>query len=79
MDWLGQSQYAEQTVYWSSISSAVSEVCSFVATVAALVCTGESKLSDTSQYGVHLKSFCLASTRFHFSFLWRWTVICMNI
>ncbi|KAF8017566.1 hypothetical protein BT93_H2674 [Corymbia citriodora subsp. variegata] len=26
MDWLGQSQYAEQTVYWSSISSAVSEV-----------------------------------------------------
>lgn len=26
MDWLGQSQYADQTVYWSSISSAVSEV-----------------------------------------------------
>ncbi|KAI6680386.1 hypothetical protein NL676_034267 [Syzygium grande] len=25
MDWLGQSQYADQTVYWSSISSAVSE------------------------------------------------------
>ncbi|KAK4757770.1 hypothetical protein SAY87_019071 [Trapa incisa] len=26
MDWLGQSQYAEQTVYWASLSSAVSEV-----------------------------------------------------
>ncbi|KAK3437995.1 hypothetical protein EUGRSUZ_C02635 [Eucalyptus grandis] len=26
IDWLSQSQYAEQTVYWSSISSAVSEV-----------------------------------------------------
>ncbi|KAL3746346.1 hypothetical protein ACJRO7_015323 [Eucalyptus globulus] len=26
MDWLGQSQYIDQTVYWSSLSSAVSEV-----------------------------------------------------
>lgn len=26
MDWLGQSQYMQQTVYWSSLSSAVSEV-----------------------------------------------------
>jgi phospholipase D3/4 len=26
MDWLGQSQYAAQTVYWSSLSSAISEV-----------------------------------------------------
>lgn len=26
MDWLGQSQYAQQTVYWSSLSSAISEV-----------------------------------------------------
>jgi phospholipase D3/4 len=26
MDWLGQSQYATQTVYWSSLSSAISEV-----------------------------------------------------
>lgn len=26
MDWLGQSQYMKQTVYWSSLSSAVSEV-----------------------------------------------------
>ncbi|WRX31944.1 Phospholipase D-like domain - like 1 [Theobroma cacao] len=26
MDWLGQSQYTERTVYWSSLSTAVSEV-----------------------------------------------------
>lgn len=26
MDWLGQSQYTTQTVYWSSLSSAISEV-----------------------------------------------------
>lgn len=26
MDWLGQSQYTDQTVYWSSLSSAISEV-----------------------------------------------------
>lgn len=26
MDWLGQSQYTAQTVYWSSLSSAISEV-----------------------------------------------------
>lgn len=26
MDWLGQSQYTSETVYWSSLSSAVSEV-----------------------------------------------------
>ncbi|KZV37781.1 phospholipase D Z [Dorcoceras hygrometricum] len=26
MDWLGQSQYLAQTVYWSSLSSAISEV-----------------------------------------------------
>lgn len=26
MDWLGQSQFTEQTVYWSSLSSAISEV-----------------------------------------------------
>ncbi|KAK3037681.1 hypothetical protein RJ639_030625, partial [Escallonia herrerae] len=25
MDWLGQSQYMTQTVYWSSLSSAISE------------------------------------------------------
>lgn len=26
MDWLGQSQYASQTVFWPSLSSAISEV-----------------------------------------------------
>jgi hypothetical protein len=30
MDWLGQSQYLKETVYWSSLSSAVSEVTSNV-------------------------------------------------
>lgn len=28
MDWLGQSQFMKQTVYWSSLSSAISEVTS---------------------------------------------------
>jgi len=26
MDWLGQSQYSTPTVYWSSLSSTISEV-----------------------------------------------------
>lgn len=56
MDWLGQSQYAEQTVYWSSLSSAVSEVVSFLETNSALVGTCKSKSFDASQYGVHLES-----------------------
>lgn len=30
MDWLDQSQYTKQTVYWSTLSSAVSEVTSIV-------------------------------------------------
>jgi hypothetical protein len=30
MDWLGQSQYAPQTVFWSSLSSAISEVCIYI-------------------------------------------------
>jgi ADP-ribosylglycohydrolase len=28
MDWLGQSQYMKQTVYWPSLSSAISKVTS---------------------------------------------------
>lgn len=30
MDWLGQSQFMDQTIYWSSLSSAISEVTSSV-------------------------------------------------
>jgi phospholipase D3/4 len=26
MDWLGQSQFTDQTIFWSSLSSAISEV-----------------------------------------------------
>lgn len=69
MDWLGQSQYADQTVYWSSISSAVAEVGSFLATVAALVCTCKSKSSDKSQYDVHLESFQSCIYPIPFSFM----------
>lgn len=29
MDWLGQSEYLKQTIYWSSLSSAISEVRAF--------------------------------------------------
>lgn len=30
MTWLGQSQFSKQTVYWPSLSSAISEVTSIV-------------------------------------------------
>lgn len=30
MDWLGQSQFTDETIYWSSLSSAISEVTSSV-------------------------------------------------
>lgn len=32
MDWLGQSQFMKQTVYWASLSSAISEVTSMAMT-----------------------------------------------
>lgn len=36
MDWLGQSQFMEQTIYWSSLSSAISEV-TFITTTTTFV------------------------------------------
>lgn len=36
MDWLGQSQYLKQTVYWASLSSAISEVNSSTLTASRL-------------------------------------------
>jgi len=30
MDWLGQSEFMDQTIYWSSLSSAISQVTSSV-------------------------------------------------
>ncbi|OEL27793.1 Phospholipase D Z [Dichanthelium oligosanthes] len=51
MDWLGQSQYATQTVYWSSLSSAISEVVfSKNATVRLLVAYWSHFIPNTEKY-----------------------------
>ncbi|KAM3711288.1 hypothetical protein ACJW31_01G097200 [Castanea mollissima] len=51
MDWLGQSQYMKPTVYWSSLSSAVSEVVfSKDATVKILVAYWAHFIDNTDQY-----------------------------
>ncbi|KAG9455867.1 hypothetical protein H6P81_000375 [Aristolochia fimbriata] len=51
MDWLGQSQYTKQTVYWSSLSSAISEVIfSKHATVKLLVAYWAHFIPSTDQY-----------------------------
>lgn len=51
MDWLGQSQYMQQTVYWSSLSSAVSEVVfSRHAKVKILVAYWAHFINNTDQY-----------------------------
>ncbi|XP_021758048.1 phospholipase D Z-like [Chenopodium quinoa] len=51
MDWLGQSQYTEQTVYWSALSSAISEVVfSKRATVQLLVARWAHFINNTDNY-----------------------------
>ncbi|KAI8569264.1 hypothetical protein RHMOL_Rhmol02G0265300 [Rhododendron molle] len=51
MDWLGQSQYTTQTVYWSSLSSAISEVLfSKHAKVKILVAHWAHFINGTDQY-----------------------------
>ena len=51
MDWLGQSQYSKQTVYWSALSSAISEVvCSKHVTVKILVAYWVHSIENTQQY-----------------------------
>ncbi|KAF7149808.1 hypothetical protein RHSIM_Rhsim02G0213000 [Rhododendron simsii] len=51
MDWLGQSQYTAQTVYWSSLSSAISEVLfSKHAKVKILVAHWAHFINGTDQY-----------------------------
>lgn len=51
MDWLGQSQYMKQTVYWSTLSSAISEVVfSKHATVKLLVAYWAHSINNTEQY-----------------------------
>ncbi|XP_059658254.1 uncharacterized protein LOC132304541 [Cornus florida] len=60
MDWLGQSQYMKQTVYWSSLSSAVSEVVfSKNAKVKILVAYWAHFINNTDQY---LKSLLYSNT-----------------
>ncbi|KAL7187229.1 hypothetical protein ACSBR1_037323 [Camellia fascicularis] len=51
MDWLGQSKYLTQTVYWSSLSSAISEVLfSKHAKVKILVAYWTHYINGTDQY-----------------------------
>ncbi|KAL8521832.1 hypothetical protein ACS0TY_012120 [Phlomoides rotata] len=51
MDWLGQSQYTSRTVYWSSLSSAISEVVySKQAKVKLLVAFWAHFINNTDQY-----------------------------
>ncbi|KAJ6957015.1 hypothetical protein NC653_039056 [Populus alba x Populus x berolinensis] len=51
MDWLGQSQYVKPTVYWSSLSSVISEVVfSKHATVKLLVAFWAHFIDNTDQY-----------------------------
>jgi phospholipase D3/4 len=51
MDWLGQSQYATQTVFWPSLSSAISEVIfSKNATVRILVAYWTHFIPNTEKY-----------------------------
>ncbi|XP_051204116.1 uncharacterized protein [Lolium perenne] len=51
MDWLGQSQYAPQTVFWPSLSSAISEVIiSKNATVRILVAYWTHFIPNTENY-----------------------------
>ncbi|ONK70452.1 uncharacterized protein A4U43_C05F33870 [Asparagus officinalis] len=51
MDWLGQSEYAKQTIYWSSLSSAISEVVfSKNTNVKILVAHWSHFIENTDQY-----------------------------
>ncbi|XP_065851008.1 uncharacterized protein [Euphorbia lathyris] len=51
MDWLGQSQYTKEKVYWSSLSSAISEVVfSKHATVKILVAYWAHFINNTDEY-----------------------------
>ncbi|KAK2977838.1 hypothetical protein RJ640_012084 [Escallonia rubra] len=60
MDWLGQSQYTTQTVYWSSLSSAISEVVfSKHAKVKILVAYWAHFINNTDEY---LKSLLYSNT-----------------
>lgn len=65
MDWLGQSQYTKETVYWSSLSSAISEVVfSKKATVRLLVARWAHFISSTDAY---LKSLLYTNVLCHSS------------
>ncbi|XP_042453241.1 phospholipase D Z-like [Zingiber officinale] len=65
MDWLGQSQYLRQTVFWPSLSSAVSEVIfSKHATVNILVAYWSHFLDGTDEY---LKSILYSNILCHSS------------
>lgn len=51
MDWLGQSQYVKPTVYWASLSSAISEVSSRLITTPNTYLMLWSNFQQTSRSG----------------------------
>ncbi|XP_072964002.1 uncharacterized protein [Typha angustifolia] len=69
MDWLGQSQYLKQTIYWSSLSTAISEVVfSKNATVHILVAYWAHFIENTDQYLktlLYLNILCASSKYNH--------------
>ncbi|GAB2231067.1 hypothetical protein Droror1_Dr00027354 [Drosera rotundifolia] len=65
MDWLGQSSYAKQTVFWSSFASTISEVVfSKQATVKLIVANWTHSISGTDEY---LKSLLYTNVLCHAS------------
>lgn len=65
MDWLGQSQYTQQTIYWPSLSTAISEVVfSKNATVRILVARWAHFIESTD---VYLKSLLYTNILCHSS------------
>ncbi|GAB4854654.1 hypothetical protein Ancab_023236 [Ancistrocladus abbreviatus] len=71
MDWLGQSSYTKETVFWSSLSSAISEVVfSKKATVRLIVAHWAHIINGTDQYLkslLYTNALCHSSTYNHCS------------
>ncbi|XP_027356911.1 phospholipase D Z-like [Abrus precatorius] len=66
MDWLGQSQFMDQTIYWSSLSSAISQIVfSKHATVKLLVAYWAHSINNTDEYLkslLYTNNLCTSST-----------------
>ncbi|KAI5069170.1 hypothetical protein GOP47_0015471 [Adiantum capillus-veneris] len=65
MDWLGQSQYADATIYWSALSNAISKIVyAKHATVKLIVAYWTHTLAGTTDYLTaldHINTLCASS------------------